>query len=132
MATKKIKIVVERAEDGTFSAYADNVAKIYGMGDTIDDVKKSVISCIEILKGFEDCPAALKKSFDLVYKFDTRSFLNYYSGIFTYAALERITGINQKQIQHYATGIKKPRNEQSQKIEKALHGLGSELLAIEL
>jgi hypothetical protein len=33
---------------------------------------------------------------------------NYYKRIFTNVALERITGINQKQLQHYATGLKKP------------------------
>jgi len=68
----------------------------------------------------------------LVYKFDTQSFLNYYKGIFTNAALERITGINQKQLQHYATGLRTPRPLQAKKIETALHKLGAELMAVEL
>ena len=55
-----------------------------------------------------------------------------YKGIFTNSALERITGINQKQFQHYASGLKKPRAAQAKKIESALHKLGSELLALEL
>lgn len=32
------------------------------------------------------------------------SLLNYYKGIIINAALERMTGNNQKQLQHYATG----------------------------
>jgi len=42
--------------------------------------------------------------------------LNYYKGIFTLSALERLTGINQKQLQHYASGLRntstkaKPKN----------------------
>jgi len=43
-----------------------------------------------------------------------------------------MTGINQKQLHHYASGLKKPRQEQRKKIETALHKLGEELLAIEL
>ncbi len=68
----------------------------------------------------------------MVYKFDVQSFLNYYKGIFTKAALERVTGINQKQLQHYATGLKKPRATQAKKIEAELHKLGSELMSVEL
>jgi len=51
---------------------------------------------------------------------------------FTNAALERITGINQKQIQHYASGIKRPRPEQLKKIEVAFKKLGAELASVEL
>lgn len=64
-----------------------------------------------------------------MYRFDTQSFLNYYNKVFTNVALERITGINQKLLHHYATGLKKPREPQRKKIEIALHKLGSELLA---
>ncbi|HQQ96430.1 MAG TPA: hypothetical protein PLX35_04170 [Cyclobacteriaceae bacterium] len=58
--------------------------------------------------------------------------LNFYRGIFTNATLERITGINQKQIQHYASGHKKPRPAQLRKIETAFRKLRNELLALEL
>ena len=46
--------------------------------------------------------------------------------------MENSTGINQKQIQHYTTGHRKPRLEQRKKIENALHTLGKELLAVQL
>jgi transcriptional regulator with XRE-family HTH domain len=58
--------------------------------------------------------------------------LQHYNGIFTQAALERLTGINQRQLQRYACGANKPRENQAIKITKALHNLGKELLAIEL
>lgn len=63
---------------------------------------------------------------------DVESVLDFYSGIFTKAGLERITGINQKQLWHYASGARKPRPEQAVKLESALHKLGEELLAISL
>ena len=74
----------------------------------------------------------MKGKYKLVFRFDTESLLNYYKGVFSNSALERITGINQRQLQHYASGLKKPRTVQLKKIENALHKLGGELLAVEL
>lgn len=74
----------------------------------------------------------LKADYKLIFRFDTISLLNYYRKVFTNAAPERMTGINQKQIRHYASGLKTPRLAQAKKIETAFHRLGSELLAIEL
>ncbi|HRO43120.1 MAG TPA: helix-turn-helix transcriptional regulator [Flavipsychrobacter sp.] len=128
---KKVKIVIERSKD-FYWAYAENVKGVSGGGNTVAAAKNEVLACIETMKDLGDCPKILKSKYEIVYKFDTQSFLNYYSGIFTKAALERITGINQKQIQHYASGLKKPRPAQAQKIEQALHGLGNELLSIHL
>ena len=68
----------------------------------------------------------------ITYHFDVESLLNYFKGIFTNAAFERLTGINQMQMSHYANGLKKPRKAQLQKIEKALHRLGDELKSISL
>ena len=131
---KQIKIIIERGKD-QYGAYAENVESIWGAGDTAAETKQSVEDTIRLLKEYnkdENLPAVLKSDFELVYKFDTQSFFNYYKGIFTNAALERITGINQKQLQHYATGVKKPRLAQTKKIESALHKLGNQLLAVEL
>ncbi len=90
---------------------------------------------LELLKKYNEdknIPSILKGYYELVFKFDVESFLNYYRKIFTNSALERLTGINQKQLQHYASGLKKPRADQVQKIESAIHSLGKELLSVEL
>jgi hypothetical protein len=67
-----------------------------------------------------------------VHRFDAESLLAYYKEIFSNSALERLTVINQKQLQHYTTGHRKPRPNQREKIQAALNQLGSELLAVEL
>ena len=131
---KQIKIIIERSKD-LYSAYAENVEGVYGGGDTVEEAKRSILEAIELLKKYnkkENIPGALKREYKLIFKFDTESLLNYYKGVFSNAAFERITGINQKQIQHYSTGLKKPRASQAKKIETALHKLGNELLAVEL
>jgi len=131
----KITIVIERAGDGTYSAYAENGISAWGMGDTPEAAKAEALEGLRLFvenNSPENIPAVLKGEYEIEYKFDTASLLAYYKGIFTNAGLERITGINQRQIQHYFSGVKKPRPQQREKIEAGLHKLAKELLAIEL
>ena len=131
---KQLKIIIERSKD-QFSAYAENAEGIYGGGDTVEEAKQSIEDAIRLLKKYnkaDQIPRVLKGEYEIIYKFDVESLLSYYKKVFTNSALERITGINQKQIQHYSTGLKKPRPVQVKKIETALHKLGAELLSVEL
>ena len=130
----QIRIVIEKSAD-YFNAYAQNVEGIYAAGETVAEVKQSVEDAIRLLIKYNDAkniPTVLKRKYELVYKFDMQSLLSYYKKILTNSGLEKITGINQKQIQHYASGHKSPRPEQTKKIELALHELGRELLAVQL
>ncbi|MDT9499141.1 type II toxin-antitoxin system HicB family antitoxin [Capnocytophaga stomatis] len=130
---KTISIIIERASDGSYGAYAENIEGIYGAGEDVKEVKQSVLDAIDTIKTyFADVPEILKGEYEIKYKFDTESLLQYYKGILSNPAFEKITGINQKLIHHYATGMKKPREAQRKKIEAGLHALGKELLAIEL
>lgn len=131
---KEIRIIIEKSTDH-YSAYAENVEGIYGAGDSVEEAKNSALKSIQLLIEFNDpktLPQILKNPHEVVFQMDVPSVLNYYKGVFTLSALERITGINQKQLQHYSTGLRKPRPAQNQKIENAFHKLGSELLALEL
>ena len=131
---KKIKIIIEKTSDH-YSAYAANVEGIYAAGDTPEEAKQSVVDAIRLFKKHnkpQNIPAILKGEYTLTYRFDTVSLLNYYRKVFTNSALERLTGINQRQLQHYSSGLKKPRPAQKKKIESALHQLGNELIAVEL
>jgi|SRR6218665_969640 len=130
---KTIKIIIEKNKDG-YWAYAENEKGITGGGNTVQECKQDVLDSIETMKSFDkkNRPSFLNKEYQLVYKFDTESLLKYYKGIFTNSAFEKLTGINQRQIQHYASGLKKPRATQTKKIETALHDLGRELMAVEL
>jgi len=106
-------------------------------GKTFEKLKEQMKEAVEFhLEGMkedgDDIPLEFQQEYELVYRFDTESLLRHYNGIFTNAALERLTGINQKQLQHYASGTSKPRREQAKKIENALHNLGKELLVVEL
>lgn len=123
-----VTIIIERSKDA-YWAYAEKLEGVSGVGDTITEAKKSAIESLELQKELGNVP---NKNYSISFKFDTESLLKYYKGIFTNSAFEKLTGINQKQIQHYASGIKKPRPGQAKKIEDALHSLGRELLTVKL
>ena len=135
--TRHLTAIIETTENN-YGAYLKEVDGVIGIGKTLDEVKKSLLESIDII--IEECrendeyelPEALSGIFEIDFKMDVKSFLSVYYGIFTKAGLERLTGINQKQLWHYANGKTVPRRAQIQKIENALHQLGSELLSIRL
>lgn len=133
---KKIIATIERNTDGGYSVYC-NDEMFSGMGDTAEEAKANMMSAMEFFKKTSSeegypYPAWLDESYEVVYKFDTQSLLQYYSGIITPAALERLTGINKKQIWSYAHGKSKPRPAQVKKIENGLHQLARELMSLTL
>ena len=136
MKTKHLTAIIETTENN-YGAYLKEVDGVIGIGKTLDAVKKSLLEAIEIV--IEECeehgyeiPEALLGNYVVDFKMDVKSFLSVYYGIFTKAGLERLTGINQKQLWHYASGKVTPRRAQVEKIENALHQLGHELLSIRL
>lgn len=133
---KKIEAIIERAKDGTYSVYY-TTEMFTGMGDSAEAAKLDMRRQMDFFKksAIEDgfsYPDFLNEEFEIVYKFDTESLLEYYSGILSLSGLEKITGIHQKQLWNYLHGKSKPRKAQVERIEKGLHTLGSELIAISL
>ena len=129
-----IKIIIEKSAD-YYDAYAENCEGIYGAGSTPEDAKQNVLEGLKLFvesRPKEDLPAILQKEYNVEFQFDMQSFLKYYERIFNKSALERITGVNQKLLHHYSSGLKKPRVTQRKKIEASLHRLGSELMAVTL
>jgi len=97
------------------------------------NIQEAIDGHIEVSREFgDDIPAEFESEYRLVFRFDTECLLTHYKGIITNSALERMTGINQRQLQHYATGKTRPMRPQQIKIQKALHRLGEELLDVEL
>jgi len=130
------KLIIQiGASSDHFGGFAVNCDGIYGAGDTVESCKSNVLEGLKLLLVNSDqnsLPEILKGEYEIEYHYDVQSILNYYANVFTKPALERLTGINQKQLHHYATGLKKPREIQRKKIETALHRLGNELLSIRL
>lgn len=134
MKSKDILVVILEKTTDHYSAFARDIEGVYGAGNTATEAKQSILDSIELLKennDDENIPKVLKGGYEIKYQFDPASLLNYYQGIFTNAAIERLTGINQRQIQRYAAGESNPRPEQKTKIRDGLHKLGKELIEVE-
>ena len=81
-------------------------------------------------KDGDEYPAVFDVVYEVSYHFDACALLNYYQGILSFSGLQAITGINQKQLAHYAAGRSKPRPQQVKKIEDGLHALANELRTV--
>lgn len=128
---RKVEVIVEHAGNN-LSAYIQNVP-ILVVGNTVSEIENNMKEAIELyLEDNENPCEELSSSFSLVFKLDAATFINNYSGIFTKSALSRITGINERQLWHYAAGIHKPREKQLKKIQDGVKALSEELSRISL
>ena len=80
----------------------------------------------------ERWPEEIKGEYELEYKLDAQSFLEYFSQYLSLAGMERITGVNQKQLSNYLNRRAKPRRPQIERISNGLRRFASELLSITL
>lgn len=131
-----LNAIIESLE-GNYSAFVQGLDGVVASGSTIGEIKvkltEAVDDYVETCRALGcELPEALKGSYRIEFSMDVKSLLTLYEGIFTKAGLERLTGINQKQLWHYAKGYSTPRKAQILKIEEAIHRLGSELLAVHL
>ena len=108
---------------------------VVGVSGSFEDLKRETAESVAIFikwakKDGDQYPSAFDGEYEFEYKFDIESLLYCYEGIFTRTAISRLTGINQKQLGHYARGRSVPRAVQRTKIVSALHKLGRELVAV--
>ncbi len=94
----------------------------------VEDSIKFYVECAK--EDGDEYPAVFDGEYEIVYKFNVQSLLEFYRGIFSFSSLETITGINQKQLAHYASGISKPRPKHAQKIAQGLHRLAHEMMVV--
>lgn len=131
---KKIVMVIEKSED-FFSAYSENCDGIYAAGDSIEAVKADTYEAIDLIKKNlpeERWPEEIRGEFDIEWKLDVQSFLEYYSKYMSLAGMERVTGINQKQLSTYLNRRAVPRRKQAERIVNGIHKFANELLSITL
>lgn len=132
---RTVEVIVEHAGNN-LSAYIEG-APVITVGNDVKEIEKNMKEAVELYQ--ESCKEmniapveVLQGEFTLKFKIDAATFINYYSSIFTKAALSRITGINERQLWHYAAGVHKPRKQQLEKIQKGINALTEELAAINL
>jgi hypothetical protein len=133
----KVKAFIERGNDGSFGVYVDleNNTLNYGIIGEGKTIKEAIDDFHNSYKEMKELYLSESKHFEeaeFEFKYDTASFLAYYSNVLSLAGLGRLTGINQGQLSHYVTGRRKPSQKTVQKIEKSLHDFAAEIGQVQL
>ncbi len=121
----KIIVIIEMNNDGSYTAVPQHDFEIgfFGEGKTVDeaitDLENSFIEARKHLPSLPDL------EWDL--RFDTASFLQYFSGRLSLAGLQTITGINRKQLSHYVTGHSRPSAATVRKIQAGIDKFSQQL-----
>lgn len=123
------------ASKDMFGAFSENCDGIYAAGDTIEATKADTYEAIRLIKKNlpEDrWPEQIKGEFEIEWKFDVPSFLEYYGTIMSLSGMEKLTGVNQKQLSNYLHHRAVPRQKQADRIITGLHKFAREILSITL
>lgn len=132
------KVIVEVGFiDGGYSAHLPELPGCITVGGSLKEIEENIAEVVPFhIEGQREAGGEVSTVFDgdysFTFKLSIEALLNYYSGIFTKAALSRITGINERQLWHYAAGLRNPRPKQRKRIEEGLHKLGQELISLAL
>lgn len=62
--------------------------------------------------------------YEFEYYLDTAALIRSCEQYASLAAISRVSGVNERQLSHYATGKKKPRPQQRERIVRGLHEIG--------
>lgn len=130
------KVKVQIVWNKNYGAALDLLPGCVSVDFSLTGVKEGIRSAIELhLKSMQEdgdvIPTSFKNEYELVFELDSRALLHYYEGIITRTGLSKFTGINEKQLGHYAQGVRNPRPAQREKIVQGFHRLANELLEVE-
>jgi len=103
----------------------------------LDEIRKHIVEIVpfhieRLQEDNDEYPSVFNGKYEFIYKLSPDTLINEFSGIFTKAALSRVTGINERQLWHYAAGVRHPRQVQRKRIVDGLHKLGKELLSVDM
>ena len=134
---ERIKVFISWANGNFSGSYSDNVpGGVAFTGKTIDEMRRKAQTTLDFhLQGYvEDgeCPQwYIDHDYELEFCYtDATSLLQSCSAALTLSAIARATGINQRQLSHYANGTNTPRPQQQQRIIDGIHAIGRRLMAV--
>ncbi len=110
-------IVVVTAK--TFQKFKDNMA---------ESIRFHVQGCIDDGDTFPEY--ITNGDYEIEYNLDAAALIRNAESFTTMSLISRISGINRKQLSHYANGIKHPRPAQIARIKSALAIIGTQLIAL--
>lgn len=134
---EKIKVKVEWCEKNFGATVDDNVpGALVVTAGTYEDLKKEVSESVRfhvecLVEDGVNVPRWLTDGdYELEWCLGVSALIRVCEPYISIAAISRETGINQRQLSHYANGIKIPRGPQRDKIIKGIHSIGHRLMTV--
>ena len=124
--SNKINIIIEKTKTG-FSAYALDYP-IFTTGSNMAELIGNAYEAIQLFFEGEKIPITKLK---VLYEIDFKQFFQYYRVLNAKVIAEKI-GMNPTLLSQYVQGKKKPSQQQTERIIKAIHEIGVELSGINL
>ena len=130
----RIIVLVDYTDNFAAAPLSPEVACI-STGRTLDDVKRNMEEALQFhLDGMREdglsVPDEFASPWEFEWRLSTRALLHYTEGLVSRSAIARITGINQQQLSHYASGYRKPRPAMSLRIREGVRRIAQELAAV--
>ena len=133
-----IKVYVEWCEKNFCATFDENVPGVVAItSKDIRELKQEVAESLRfhvegMLADGDEVPQWLADGdYEFEYNYmDAAALIHACEPYATIAALSRATGINQRQLSHYANGLRHPRPEQRRRIVEGVHQIGRELLSV--
>ena len=130
----KVNVIIEKGTDNRYSTYMDYYELDFGLsgfGKTVKEAINDFYECYEEEKIMQMHEGKTVPELEFDIHYDVCSFLDYYGGILSKSGLEKVTGINQKQLWHYSSGKRRPKPETVKKIQDRLHRFAEDLMQIQ-
>ena len=134
---KKLQVKVSWTEDnfcGSWSDGQDGVVLVTAKTfpkfkeDMAEAIRFHIQGCVE--DGDEFPTYLVNGEYEIEYDLDAAALIRNAESYTTMSVISRLSGINQKQLSHYANGIKHPRPLQVARIKAALGLIGAQLIAL--
>lgn len=134
---EKIKVEVNWCEKNFACVWGcPDFGSIIVTNKTLEGLKKEFQKSLQwqiedMLADGDDVPQWLASGdFEIEYDLHISAILRNAEQFTTMAAISRASGINQRQLTHYASSLKEPRPAQRERIIAGLHRIGESFLAI--
>ena len=126
------KIKVEVSWMDNYGAGTDQIPGLVATHETLEGVMKAYSESLRLhlkalKKDGDEVPEILKDNYELLFELNVKALLHHFEGILTRSALSRVTGINERQLGHYATGHRNPRPAQRKRIIEGIHRIAEEM-----
>jgi len=131
----KVGILIDWVEHNYGACPENEDIACVATGRTLEEIKKNIVEAIEfhisgMIEDGEPIPSEFLGKWEPDFHLTTRAQLRYAENFITRKALAAETGINEKQLCHYASGLKKPRPAMQKRISDGILAIGRRLTFI--